>query len=418
MLLALIGVGAGGCDTSIFGALDADVDARVTADARVQTGDAEPGDAGFETDMTMPDAGPPLDPCGLPPVDPDAPRTVLVGHRFTDELGVAGTEVRSLVLRDDGALVDVGDRLDLGDPPAKIAVAPSGRLALVAGDEGSISVIDLQDPANLSIIDVAAVPRAGIADLLFDASGQTAYLLRSDVNEDTAGIYTLHLACDGTLTVDDTHFGLRLTRAMAVLPNDPDRAILLGGQAVFDPVDDDDVRLLERTDDGWEQVGAFDIYGDVVSASGIAVSAAGVALVPNSLPFSDEGGQVAVLEIDGDQVTEVARLENLPEAELVRIAPDGQTGLLLRPAEDQLTVLSGAAGWQVADEITVGLAVDLGMVRQGSASGIALVPSVLAAGGSRVAVFRVTGPGRVEEIDRVELGRGAAQIPGPIGVRP
>lgn len=412
MLLALIGVSAAiGCDSSIFGEIDAEVDARTAGDARVDL-------AAIDPDMATADAGPPLDPCGLPPVDSDAPRTVLVGHRFTDELGVRGTEVRSLVLRDDGALVDVGDRLDLGDAPAKIAVAPSGRIALVAGDEGSISVVDLQDPANLAILDVAAVPRAGIADLLFDASGQTAYLLRSDVDEDTAGVYTLHLACDGTLTVDDAHFGLRLTRAMAVLPNDPDRAILLGGQAVFDPIDDDDVRLLERTDDGWQQVGAFDVYGDVVSAAGIAVSAAGVALVPNSLPFSDEGGQVAVLEIDGDQVTEVARLENLPEADLVRIAPDGQTGLLLRPAADRLTILDGGAGWRVADEINLGLAIDMAIVRSGAASGIALVPSVLPAGGSRVTVLRVIAPGRVEEVDRVELGPGAEQIPGPVGVRP
>ena len=343
---------------------------------------------------------------------------MLIGHRFTDELGVVGTEVRSLVLRDDGALVDVGDRLDLGDQPVSIAVAPSGRVALVAGEEGSISVVDLQDPANLTILDVAAVPRTGVSDLLFDPSGQTAYVLRSDVNEDTAGIYTLHLACDGTLTVDDTHFGLRATHAMALVPGDPDRAILLGGQAVYEPFDDDDIRLLERADDGWQQVGAFDIYGDVVSAAGVAVSAAGIALVPNSLPFSDEGGQVAVLQIDGDQVNEIERIEDLPEAEFVRIAPDGQTGLLVRPAEDTLTVLNGAAGWRVSDEVNLGLAVGLSVVRQGAASGAVLVPSVLPAGGSRVTVFRVTGPGRIEEIDRVELGPGAEHIPGPIGVRP
>lgn len=399
-----------GCDPSLFASQDAGV-GPVT----------DQGGGGADVavaDMAVADAGVALDPCGLPAVDPDAPRTVLIGHRFTDELGVAGTEVRSLVLRDDGALVDVGDRLDLGDPPAKIAVAPSGRIALVAGDEGSVSVVDLQDPANLTILDVAAVPRAGIADLFFDASGQTAFLLRSDVDEDTAGVYTLHLACDGTLTVDDVHFGLRLTHAMAALPDDPDRALLLGGQAVFDPIDDDDIRLLERTDDGWRQVGAFDIFGDVVSAAGIAVSAAGVALVPNSLPFSDEGGQVAVLEIDGDQVTEVARLVDLPEADLVRIAPDGQTGLLLRPAEDQLTILDGARGWRVADEVNLGLATELALARAGLASGVALVPSVLPAGGSRVTVFRVTGPGQVDEIDRVELGPGAEQIPGPIGMRP
>jgi hypothetical protein len=56
-------------------------------------------------------------------------------------------------------------------------------------------------------------------------------------------------------------------------------------------------------------------------------------------------------------------------------------------------------------------------VRSGRASGIALAPSVLPAGGSRVTVFDVR-DGRAREQDRVELGPGNDNVPGPIGVRP
>lgn len=362
--------------------------------------------------------GVPLDPCGREALGPDAPRTVLIGHRFGEALGEAATEVRSLVLREDGALVDVGARLDVGDQPAQIAVSPYGRLALVAGEEGSITAVDIEDPADLRILDVAAVPRAGISDLVFDPGGQTAFLLRSDVDAEESGIYTLHVACDGTITVDPVHFGLRLAKTLTLLPDDPDRAVLLGGQTAFDPIDDDDVRLLERDGDGWRQIGAFDIYGDVVDAAGIAVSAAGEILVPNSLSFSDEAGQVAVLALEGDAIVERGRILDLPEAHLARMAPDGRTALLLRPAVDRVTVLSAAEGWGAVDDLRLGIASDFAMLRRGAAAGVALIPTVLAEGGARVTALRVTGPGAVEEVDFAELGAGNLNIPGPIGVRP
>lgn len=366
----------------------------------------------------MPEPEPELDPCGRARLPDDAPRTVLVGHRFGDAAGEPGTEVRSLVLREDGAIVDVGDRLDIGDRPEQIAVSPLGRLALVAGEEGSVTVVDIEDPANLQIVDVAAVPRAGIADLVFDPGGQTAFLVRSDVDAAEAGIYTLDLACDGTLTIDPDHFGLRLAKTLTFLPADPTRAVLLGGQTAFDPIDDDDVRLLERAGAGWVEVGAFDIYGDLVDAAGIAVNADGEILVPNSLPFSDEAGQVAVLQLDGDAIVEQARLLDLPEAHLARMAPDGQTALLLRPAEDRVTVLSAAEGWGVVDDLRIGLATDFAMLTRGIARGSALVPAVIASGGARVTVLRVNGPGAVGEVDHAELGSGGRNVPGPIGVRP
>lgn len=369
-------------------------------------------------DMGAPDAAPPdagpLDPCGLEPLGDDTPRTVLIGHRFGEEIGEVATEIRSLVLRADGAIVDVGTRLDLGDQPAQIAVSPFGRVALVAGEEGSVTVVDIQDPADLQILDVAAVPRAGVSDLIFDPGGQTAFLVRSDVDEATAGIYTLHLACDGTLTVDPEHFGLRLAKTLTFLPDDPDRAVLLGGQTAFDPIDDDDVRLLERRGDGWQQIGAFDIYSDLVDAAGVAVNAAGDVLVPNGLSFSEEAGQVAVCQIEGDTITETNRLLDLPEAHLARMAPDGQTALLLRPAEDRISVLSAAEGWGRVDDLVLGLATDFAMLD----NGLALVPTVRAGGGSRVTVLRVDGPGAVGELDHAELGRGNLNIPGPVGVRP
>lgn len=412
----------GGCDPSLFNGLDDGGEPR--ADQRIADstlGDGEVPDAALP-DATPIDAGPDaapvdLDPCGLPAVDPDAPRTVLIGHRFGLAPGESGSTVRSLVLRSDGALVDVGARLDVGDTPAQIAVAPHGRLALVAGEEGTVTVVDIQDPADLQIVDVTTVPRAGINDLVFDPSGQMAFLLRSDVDEATAGVYTLHLACDGTITVAEQHFGLRLAQSLALLPDDPDRAVILGGQATFEPEDPNDVRLLTRDGDTWAEVEVFDIYSDLVGASGIAVGADGTVLVPNSLPFSDEGGQVAVLRLEGDALRETRRLEGLNEAELVLIAPDAETAVLLRPAVDTLTVLDGTNGWRATADINIGLAVDLGMVRTGDAAGMTLAPSVLPGGGARVTVFDVSA-GRAAEIDRVELGGGNENVPGPIGVRP
>jgi hypothetical protein len=362
------------------------------------------------------------DPCGFGPTgSPDDDRVVLIGHPFGEEEGGRGHDIRSMVLRADGTLVDVGARLDLGSRAERIAFTPSGRFAIVVGEDGVITLVEVVAPDDLQIRDVAAVDPQGTADLVMHPDGHTAWLLRADVNEANSGIFTLTLGCDGTLNVAPEHFGLRLTEAMALYPGDPDQALLLGGQAVFTPIDDFDIRLLTRAGDGWSEVGRFDIFHDFVQASGIAVSPdKRTAAIPNASPFSDEGHQLVILDLSPDGVVERHRIQNLEDAVMTRFSPDGETLMLLRPEPGRITLLTADAGGRfgVVDELVPGLTTDFAVVSRGEGRGLLVVPSVHPADGSRVQVYRLEGPGQARLIDAVELPEGFEQIPGAIGTRP
>ena len=218
----------------------------------------------------------------------------------------------------------------------------------------------------------------------------------------------------------EAFFNLRLAACLALLPGE-ERAVLLGGQTVFEPLDERDVRLLVREGVGWTELDAFDIFGDFVDAGRIAVSPdGGTLLIPNGSPFSEEGGQVAVVSIRGDRLLERHRLNDLPDARQVIFAPDGRTALVTRAEPGRISVLADTGeGLEVVDELRgVGLADQMALVHRGGLSGTVLLPSVDPAGEPNVAMVRMEGPGQVTDLGQLDLGAGVENIPGAVAVMP
>ncbi|MCA9526210.1 MAG: hypothetical protein KC549_07920, partial [Myxococcales bacterium] len=371
-------------------------------------------DAGPDADVS------PEDPCGFGPTDdPDEDRVVLVAQPFSPDPEVPGTEIRSLILGADGRIADTGTRLDLGSRPGLIAVTPSGRFAIVAGEDGTVTLVEIRAPDDLLIRDVVGLPPLGPADLVMHPDGHTAFVVQHNVDE-SSGVFTLTLGCDGTLTAAASHFGLRLAEAMALVPGDPDQAVLLGGQTAFEPIDDDDVRLLVRDGDTWRQGAAFDVFHDFVGADGLAIHPAGqLVAIPNNSLFSEETGQVALLALDGaGGLQEVQRVLDLPDPALVRFSPDGSALAVLRPEAGRVTLLARqGADFGVAGELRVGVASGMAFVERGESAGLLVVPGVPAEGEARVQVYRVEdGQGRL--VDEAPLGRGFPNVPTTLGLRP
>ena len=231
---------------------------------------------------------------------------------------------------------------------------------------------------------------------------------------------TVEIDCDGMLSVDDdAFFPLRLAGSIAPLPDD--RALVLGGQTAFEPFDDNDVRLLQWSGSAWSELGAFDIYTDFVTAGRIATTPDGAwGILPNSSIFSEEHGDVVVLSIRGDTVTERQRFSGLLNSTEVAIDTAGTTALVSRFDTNQVDVLSLDEGtWSQGPSATgIGLADQMAMVHRGALDGTVLLPSIDPTGGPNIAMIRVTGPGVVEDLGQVELGSGAVNIPGAIAVAP
>lgn len=345
----------------------------------------------------------------FPAADPSADRIVVVGHPLIS--GGDGTEIRTLTLTAEGELLDNGMRLDVGAPPARNILVPSGEYLLVLGEEGLLVSVRVNSASDMAVVDSVQLPSADWRDIQLSANGERAYAVGMNVTEE-AGLAVVQIACDGTLThLEDAFFGIRLASSFAWLPGE-ERAILLGGQAIFDPVDDDDVRLLGKNGEGFDQLGAFDLYGDLIDAARIAVSPDGTTLaIPNGSPLSEEGSQLLIASIADTTITEFQRILGQDDAREALFSSDGDTLLVSRFEPGRVTVLSQSTpgSWSVADEITgVGLANSMAMVRSGPQAGLVLVTSTDAE--ANIAMLRVTGPGVVANEGQLDLGPGGENL--------
>jgi hypothetical protein len=402
-------------------AMDAALDGADATAADAGDLDAAVADAAAEVDAApdaqAPDAGPAGCDFGtLGPADRD--RVVLIGFPFGDEPGADNHEIGAFTLTAAGDVQAGGARLDVGDKPARIAFVPSGELALVLGEDGHLVSVRVGGPDDLAVLDAVDLPSADYGDLAITDDGATALVAGSN-STDEGGLSTIQIGCDGHLTLlADAFFPLRLTDSFALRPGGRE-AVVCGGQALFDPMDHDDLRLLERTPDGWVQVDAADIYQDTVTAPRIGLSPDGATvLIPNDSIFSEEYQQVAEVGVDG--LTERGRLMGLDDPREVRFAPDGQTALLTLGEPGQVVVLTRQNGkFAEADRIRhIGLADQIAMVERGRLSGRVLLPSVDPDVGSNLAQLQIDGPGRVRDLGQLTFGEGGTNIPTAIGVQP
>ena len=353
----------------------------------------------------------------------DRARVVLVGHGFSATPGVVGRAVRTLSLSPAGELSDDGTRIDVGTRPARIAFVPSGTIALVLGADGTLVSLRVRDVRTLEPAGRVTLPPADYGDLAIAPDGRSVVVPGSNVTT-AAGVSVVRIGCDGSLALEaGAFYGLRLAESVALLPGG--RALVLGGQATFAPVDTRDLRILAIGAGAITELAAFDVFHDVIDTTRIAASPDGTtAIVPNASPFSTEGGQVAVLALDlaasPPTLRERVRLRDLADAHEAAFATDGHTALVARAEPGRIAVLADVTGgWALSGEVAgVGLADAIAIVRRGSQKDLALVASVDAAAGSNVARLRITGPGVVADLGQLTLGAGPENIPGALDVQP
>lgn len=352
----------------------------------------------------------------------DETRLVLSGHSTE---GIGGVEtvhfLRSASLDVEDGLTDIGEQLDLTFLPVRIEMVPSGAFALVLGEQGQLASVRVGSDGALSLAHEVALSFFGMKDLRISSDGSEAFAVGADVTEETSGISVVKIGCEGELDiVEEAFFGLRLSHSLAFLPGE-ERAVLFGGQAAFEPIDNDDVRLLARAGEGFEQIASFDLYGDFVDLLRIAVSPDGSQLViPNGSPFSAESHMALVATIEGDAIVESHRVAELEDAREALFSPDGETALVTLFSRNRVIVLADEGnGLEAVAEVTgVGLAEQMALISRGALSGTVLVTSVDATGGSNIARLQITAPGVVEDRGQLSLPEGLEYIPRAIAVQP
>ncbi len=409
------------------GAVDAgSVDTGTVPDSGTGDTGAHPPDTGVVadagiTDGAMPDTGPAA--CGFDQLVPeDGPRVMLVGHPFSEVVGEPGTEISSRTLNVPYQIVEDGIRVDVGTRVSKLAFVPSGAYAFALGEDGTLVSLKVNSVTDIQVVDQVSLPGASYGEIQVLEDGQTLLVVGSNGNP-AAGLSTVHVGCAGELTVaEDLYFSLRLTDSVA-LTMAGNRLWLAGGQALFDPRDDDDLRVLERLPGGgYRQVAAYDIFTDHFAADRIALSPDGTTLlVPNGLDFSTEADQLAILTVDGDSIVSMDRLtEGLGDLSEVLFSTDGQTIIASLAEPGQVVSFAKAGGsWSVNTRLRgIGLANQMAQITRGALTDYIFLPSIDPNGPSNVAVVRVSGPGVIADLGQHDIGTGFTNIPNAIAIAP
>jgi hypothetical protein len=420
--------GSDGPDARRDAGTDADMGADggdgADADTREDTGGSDlfdggsaDADAGADTEAST-DAGSAC-PWTVPTTADE--RVVLLGHGFTGEVGVPGLDLQGLTLRADGSLVADGERITLFDRPNRITFAPSGDLAFVLGEDGVLMSIAVHGADDLELIDFVELPTSADKDIVLDPERGLIHVVAFNSQPD-GGVYVVGVDCAGNLdNRGDDFIGMRLSDSLVLGPG-ADQAILLGGQAVFAPVDDDDFRLLHWSDElGWSEEASFDIFGDFIDTGRMALSPDGnTLLVPNGSPASSESHLVLVVDVKPDSLTEASRITGLETATDALFAAEGSTALVTLFEPGAVAVLHDpGTGWTEVSRLRgIGLADQMAVVRTGANAERVLITSVDAAGEPNIAMVHFESPGVAVYDGQLDLGAESEDIPSAIGVAP
>jgi hypothetical protein len=322
-----------------------------------------------------------------------AKHRLLVTFPFDDSIGAFDV--------DSGVVTVTGPRVDLGFAAARVEFLPSGTMALVVGEDGQLATLRV-GADELEVLDEVAreprfddppatettLPGAGFGDLTMtnrlEAGGVVAYVTGSN-SVATAGVSKVLVACDGEITIDTTaHYGVRLAYALAALPND--RALLFGGDVSgFEPRDPHDLRLLSLGSGPTTEIAGFDVLEGFLGATRIAAATDGsFALVPNfSISGDPDSGDVILVDIVGDSVSERGRIEGLQTPSEVVIAPDNSVAAVSDWEADAVVIVDVRATASVITTFSgIGLAEQMALVKSGAFAGRVFVPEVRASGGS------------------------------------
>ena len=349
-----------------------------------------------------------------------------------DEIGVNGEAVALYFTGPNGALSPYGERLMMGYRPKALSFSHDGEWLVVLGERGEVSSVDLR--GERPILSQRLDLPSGVYRHLSIHPRSRRFETANGNSTDEGGVYTLDLDCEGGLSLAYDPFLLRLTYGIDRASSAPHRAVVLGGQAIFEPIDDLDVRLLVEGEMGWTQVLGADIFTDFIDANHLAFSASGqrVGLV-NGSPFSLEGGQVRILSADFNPpaIMELARFEDVTDARRALFTSDEQRLVVsqFEPGKVQLFDRN-AEVWSRGETLSrLGLADDFVLTAppawatadQGADEEDVMwlwVPATAPQGGSAVHTFVLYPDAPTLELSSSSLSDGAENLPGGIAVWP
>lgn len=360
----------------------------------------------------------PVNPCPRAPAPEDRTRKVVVSHPFVSA-GTKGTSFEVYELSTAGALSKTNVTFEMGTAlSSRIVFTPDGLVGLVAQDDGSVGVFSFDESGAVRVVHPAFREGGFYArSVVVDAAGVRAFVLDENTDANGGGVYELAIGCDGTLTSRGRVIPGGTAHAMALLPGEPNKAVLAAGRA-FGSAMGDDAHLVDL--DALSLVASGRAFG-----SGNAIVSS-VAVMPDgkyALVADDgvvAGNRVAVVALPAMTLVQTITTD-YPAA--VVASPFGNAAIVLNDdSTDEISVLrydpANATPFTNTGYMTYAfpkpqIPVTAALVERGALKGRVLVSENLAV---RQLQFELDGT--VTDVERFSSGAGIPAIVGVVGVQP
>ncbi|MCU1279733.1 MAG: hypothetical protein JWM53_3279 [bacterium] len=332
------------------GELGGDADLATTATHDLASASDDLAMAAADLATAPPDLTPPADlaitTCRRPPAPADRVRYVVVTHPF-DAAGNKDTRLEVLALSKTGALSKTAKTFDMGNYfDGRIVFTPDGELGFQPQDDGSVGEFRLDADGTPTVLQAAFRGSFFASTVVMDPSGERLYVLDSDTRDNGGGIISLRIGCDGALGEEGNIAPAQLPYQLLFMPGDPTRAVVFAG-GILDSTGTADDYLLAWSPTAPKVLGQAYAFGngDAITSSATLTPDGKLALFADHANSSATTGDVAVVRIEGNTMTPLQLMTNLPGNADVVVSPFSNAGLvLLSDTYDAIIALAYAPG--------------------------------------------------------------------------
>jgi DNA-binding beta-propeller fold protein YncE len=290
-------------------------------------GGASRRDGGAATDSDGATAVPSS--CPRTPKPDDHVRKVVVSHPFAEPSGKANV-FEVLELSPDGALTKTGQTFLMRPAYQDIVFTPDGKVGFVAQDDSTIGVFAFDDAGKVSVVHEAFAGKWASGELVVSKDGQHLYVCDPNTESNGGGVRRMRIGCDGTLTDEGLVVPGGTAHQMALLPSNPERAVLIGYKASDSPANTY-AHLLDLSASPPKRVASGAVFADQDAI------ASAVVVTPD--------GKYALVADDGFQVG--SRMAPIALADMTKratIATPSPSGLVFSPFGNALLLMNAPGG--------------------------------------------------------------------------
>jgi hypothetical protein len=213
------------------------------------TGNPAPSDT-TDPGTNNPDSGPSNPPGSCPRTakPDDHVRKVVVSHPYNENPPGPAQKAKDyevLELSTTGTLTKTNVKFQMGRSLNDIVFTPDGEVGITAQEDGTLGVFKFdKNTGAVQVVHTNFTAQVGgktafyAARVVMSHDGSRVFIIDRNTRENGGGIYDAKINCDGTLTFGSQLVSGGKAHAMALIPSNPQTAVLIAGSALSSPTTD------------------------------------------------------------------------------------------------------------------------------------------------------------------------------------